>query len=323
MGKKKVVLDQFDFIRAIACLGIVLYHFAVDYGWPDIFNNYVGGVTYGDIYVTVFFFISGALLFYNHSEVDDLKLFYKKRALSIFPAFYIAWGLMYIRDVLRYKSLFYRGNPASIILSLIGMDGYLAFKINDYYILGEWFIGAIVLLYILYPLLTWMKREYKWVTFGLVILLYILSLKINLTGMVSFRMLPSCLISFYAGMLFVEHRKSAEKYWWIAGILLVILKCIEPGNMNIKGHIAGFLMAYMLYGIGTYLIKNKYYKKGDEIYWRHFIRSFFDTSCYDLPVYKVCIARCICPDKSSIINSNFNGDLYFGCCFKTGMHVYS
>ena len=73
--------------------------------------------------------------------------------------------------------------------------------------------------------------------------------------MVSFRMLPSCLISFYAGMLFVEHRKSAEKYWWIAGILLVILKCIEPGNMNIKGHIAGFLMAYMLYGIGTYLMK--------------------------------------------------------------------
>lgn len=51
MGKKKVVLDQFDFIRAIACLGIVLYHFAVEYGWPDIFNNYVGGVTYGDIYV--------------------------------------------------------------------------------------------------------------------------------------------------------------------------------------------------------------------------------------------------------------------------------
>ena len=78
MGKKKVVLDQFNFIRAIACLGIVLYHFAVEYGWPDIFNNYVGGVTYGDIYVTVFFFISGALLFYNHSEVDDLKLFYKK-----------------------------------------------------------------------------------------------------------------------------------------------------------------------------------------------------------------------------------------------------
>ena len=101
MGKKKVVLDQFDFIRAIACLGIVLYHFAVEYGWPDIFNNCGGGVTYGDIYVTVFFFISGALLFYNHSKIDDLKLFYKKRALSIFPAFYIAWGLMYIRDVLR------------------------------------------------------------------------------------------------------------------------------------------------------------------------------------------------------------------------------
>lgn len=325
MGKKKVVLDQFDFIRAIACLGIVLYHFAVEYGWPDIFNNYVGGVTYGDIYVTVFFFISGALLFYNHSKIDDLKLFYKKRALSIFPAFYIAWGLMYIRDVLRYKSLFYRGNPTSIILSLIGMDGYLAFKINDYYILGEWFIGAIILLYILYPLLTWMKREYKWVTFGLVILLYILSLKINLTGMVSFRMLPSCLISFYAGMLFVEHRKSAEKYWWIAGILLVILKCIEPGNMNIKGHIAGFLMAYMLYGIGTYLMKINIINKVMKFIGGISYEALFDTPCYDLPVYKVCTGRCDGDDASNIIDCNFGGDRYFGCCFKTGMqnnHVF-
>ena len=42
MKKKKVVLDQFDFIRAIACFGIVLYHFAVEYGWPDIFNEYYG-----------------------------------------------------------------------------------------------------------------------------------------------------------------------------------------------------------------------------------------------------------------------------------------
>ena len=107
MKKKKVVLDQFDFIRAIACLGIVLFHFAVEYGWPDIFNNCVGGVTYGDIYVTVFFFISGALLFYNHSEIDDLKLFYKNKQHYLSSRhFYIAWGLMYIRDVLRYKVCF-------------------------------------------------------------------------------------------------------------------------------------------------------------------------------------------------------------------------
>ena len=87
-------------------------------------------------------------------------------------------------------------------------------------------------------------------------------------------------------MLFVEHRKSAEKYWWIAGILLVILKCIEPGNMNIKGHIAGFLMAYMLYGIGTYLMKINIINK---------VMKFI------------------------------GGDRYFGCCFKTGMqnnHVF-
>ncbi len=40
---------------------------------------------------------------------------------------------------------------------------------------------------------------------------YILSLKINLTGMVSFRMLPSCLISFYAGMLLLNTEKGLKK----------------------------------------------------------------------------------------------------------------
>ena len=39
MTKKKNVLDQFDFIRAIACFGIVLFHFAVEYGWPLAFRN--------------------------------------------------------------------------------------------------------------------------------------------------------------------------------------------------------------------------------------------------------------------------------------------
>ena len=97
MGKKKAILDQFDFIRAIACLGIVLYHFAAEYGWLDIFSNYVGGVTYGDIYVTVFFFISGALLFYNHSEVDDLKLFSFKKSIIYLP------GILYCTGINVYK----------------------------------------------------------------------------------------------------------------------------------------------------------------------------------------------------------------------------
>ena len=255
------MLDQFDFIRAIACFGIVLFHFAVEYGWPFALSDFGGGVTYGDIYVTVFFFISGALLFYNHRQVEEIKLFYKKRAFSIFPPFYIAWGLLYLRDVLRYKNLFYRGNPFSIILSLVGMDGYLAYKVQDYYIIGEWFIGAVILLYLLYPLLAWFDKKCKSVTICGIIFLYILSLWINISGMVPFRTLPSCLLSFYIGMFFVDYRTSAEKYWWIGAILVECVKFVAFGNVNLKGHVVWIGMAYFLYGIGTYFMKNSIIKR--------------------------------------------------------------
>ena len=49
------------------------------------------------------------------------------------------------------------------------------------------------------------------------------------------------------------------------------------------------------------------------------------TPCYDLPVHKVCTGRCDGDDASNIIDCNFVGDRYFGCCFKTGMqnnHVF-
>ena len=74
-------------------------------------------------------------------------------------------------------------------------------------------------------------------------------------------------------------------------------------------------MAYMLYGIGTYLMKINIINKVMKFIGGISYEAFFDTSCYNLPVYKVCIARCICPDKSSIINSNFNGGPVFRLLF--------
>lgn len=259
--ERKKIIDQFDLIRAISCIGIVLFHFSVEYGRPRFFSDFGSGITYGDIYVTVFFFISGALLFYNYREVTDLRAFYKKRAIAIFPAFYLAWGVLYLKDVIRYKSWFYKGNPFSLILSLVGMDGYLAYKVNDYYILGEWFIGAIILLYVLFPMIVRMDRKCRGATVALIGFMYISSVWINISGMMAFRTLPSCLISFYFGMLFVDYRQMAEKYWLITCMALVVLKIIPYGNVNLKGHLAGICMACVLYGLGTYLMKYRTVKE--------------------------------------------------------------
>ena len=52
------------------------------------------------------------------------------------------------------------GNNAQIprwrvIFSLLGLDGYLAPVTPTFYKIGEWFLGVILLLYLLFPLLLW------------------------------------------------------------------------------------------------------------------------------------------------------------------------
>ena len=255
MARNKEAIKQFDFIRAVACIGIVLYHFSVESGWFNIIRVISGGgteITWGDIYVTVFFAISGALLHYNNAAIPNVKNFYKKRLATLLPPYYIAWGSMYILSVVKNKSVFYKGHPLSILLSFIGMDGYLSYRVTNYYILGEWFVGAIILLYLIYPMILWCDKKQNGLLTIAIVFSYIVSLKFSLTGMPSFRTIPSCLISFYIGFLLVEHHDKLNKGIFLSVLIItVVFTQLRIGNPNICAHILGILMAILLYGIGT------------------------------------------------------------------------
>jgi hypothetical protein len=41
------------------------------------------------------------------------------------------------------------------------MDGYLDYKYKSYYIMGEWFTGAIVIIYYLYPIIVYISNKNK------------------------------------------------------------------------------------------------------------------------------------------------------------------
>ena len=49
--------------------------------------------------------------------------------MSIFPAFYLVWLGEYIHWVLVTRNLFYSGNPFSMILAFLGMDGYFNYLV--------------------------------------------------------------------------------------------------------------------------------------------------------------------------------------------------
>ncbi len=158
---KKPSEESFNIIRAVSAVAIVLYHYSYSFyefgireSGPE-FLKFENG-DYGGIFVAVFFMLSGAALLYNYpvlSSVKEVLNFYKKRWLSLFPAFYIAWIIMYVINSKRVGGWFWGGPRKNFLLSFIGMDGYFLHLGMNYYCLGEWFLGGIIFMYLFYPLL--------------------------------------------------------------------------------------------------------------------------------------------------------------------------
>lgn len=79
-------LYSFDFIRSVCALGIIVFHFSCELPaalFHPLYNFSNGG--WGEVFVGIFFLLSGAVLYYNYSEIKCIKVFYYKRFKSIFP----------------------------------------------------------------------------------------------------------------------------------------------------------------------------------------------------------------------------------------------
>lgn len=91
----KEKLISIEFIRVFCAIGIILHHFSTDVSAEfKPFLSFANG-SWGDVIVTVFFVISGGMLYLNNNEIPSLKKFYYKRFKSIFPMFYIVFLLLF------------------------------------------------------------------------------------------------------------------------------------------------------------------------------------------------------------------------------------
>ena len=50
------------------------------------------------------------------------------------------------------------------IYTLLGVDGYLSAYQRNFYLIGEWFLGALVLCYIFFPFLRWLVKHIPFTT---------------------------------------------------------------------------------------------------------------------------------------------------------------
>lgn len=255
---KKEKITALDFLRTFCAVGIIFYHISCYAGEQAsrVFHSYANG-DYGAILVGIFLMISGTVLYYNYQQIPSLKTFYYKRWKTMYPAFYLAWAGLAAALCLVNRGSVWNAPAYKFILTLLGLDGYLNYLGPTFYLVGKWFFGAIVLLYVIYPLL--MKAVNR---FGWTVLVVLLPLWFWQDNTSFFRIHPECnliycTLQFVLGMLTAKYHLYKNKYLLYLSIpaaltLLIIPIPYLPGVQRVC---LLFFAFFALFAVGQLLTK--------------------------------------------------------------------
>lgn len=179
-------IKHFDVVRVICFVLIIYYHMiaqlpvngicAHETIYPLVAN---ANMQIGTFAVAVFFMISGASLMYTTKDKLSLGTFYLKRYIRLLIPFYVVTFMYYIVNVIRvrdFAGVYTGGVPVwRWIFTLFGMDEWVSMHgiVTFSRGIGEWFLGALVILSLVFPLLRYLMLKNAKVFMAAVLLLYI------------------------------------------------------------------------------------------------------------------------------------------------------
>jgi len=249
-------LHYLDFIRVVANLAIILFHYSV---WTErlVAADFLLVRDYtwlGEIGVSLFLILSGASLSQSTKGDFDTPAFYRKRIRAIFPMFYLVYAcFMGLALVLHQYQFSAERSPFAFALTLIGLDGLLSTVIPTYYLVGEWFLGCIIVLYLLYPAIRYCFTRNDILTLALCCAAVLL-LQNFYTSTFPLQRLPLFRIAeFVFGMFFLtrftSNRPADHLLIGLAAIVLVFastldLQSIGTVTMNMYGMVVFVCIAY-------------------------------------------------------------------------------
>lgn len=159
-----------DILRTLAAILVFISHYAYNYNFDRLafFYNNVAGFT-GRIGVVLFFFVSGYLAAMSlKSGLFNLKRFYLVKSIRILVPYWISYfvvssifilGALFnpnlVHNTPLARILYVGGDYFKLIPMFLGIDGIsnALFETDYYFFVGEWFIGAIICMYIIAPIL--------------------------------------------------------------------------------------------------------------------------------------------------------------------------
>lgn len=274
LEKKNTRVVGFDLIRIIACFFVLLVHFnaqvcGYENGQLVYPNSIIPGIFFGGrIYlgtlgVVMFFILSGASLTMTHRPGESIFKFYIRRFLSIFPPFWIAFLLATAFDFLYFRGISIAA-PWKFIISFAGLDGYFS-SLNlipcDYYKLGEWFLGCIILIYAIFPLIHWlMEKSPKAMCYSTaaVILLGLLCVRWKVPALKTSTSFLLCLGEVMLGMLYQRfslHQHKGKCLWISTSIFVISLIISNYISAELLNLVTGCFL-FCLLMVASELIKS-------------------------------------------------------------------
>lgn len=255
-SQKNRVLEL-DLLRVLAIALIYLQHLfhlcipdPINLSQCELFLN-LARINPGELGVSLFIFLSGFTLTRFSIKNKSIKEFYLGRFLRLYIPFWIAYFPILIY-FLTNKLLPLKISFGSMLLSFFGLDGYLSsfFSINSWYLIGEWFFGFIIIIYIIYPKLYSLFKANKYVyLLACLVVVYIVS-KFQL--IMPLRVVPLRLLEFSTGMLIATFSNNNTRQIFFK--ILIILGALILNEGLIKFGIFYVIVKLILIDIVFYYI---------------------------------------------------------------------
>lgn len=205
----------FDLLRILAIFMIVCAHIGQLYriiffmGSAPVFQMFYFGI--GELGVFLFIFISGAVLEYSYYYIDSFAkwpTFFYNRFIRIYPAFWLSMIFGFIINFFLLKHEDLSNEPIfNIFWEFTGMTIYLNPSVNYINPIG-WFIGLIIILYLLFPIISAAMKKSSIITLVSLIVIgffstYLINQYLAASGGSGARVFPICNLAYFAMGIFL------------------------------------------------------------------------------------------------------------------------
>ena len=165
-----------------------------------------------------------------------------------------------MKNVFKNRKLFYSGHWTNLLFSVIGLDGYLAYRFKTYYLIGEWFLGAIIIIYIIYPLLSFLMNINLLIIHFLIFVYYLWNYYTNNVIILGRRNIFNCFNSFYFGMITIKFHYLffKNKIIFIISFIIFVFLYFIRAEIVLLAQIHGFSLYISLVQIGEVVMNTRF-----------------------------------------------------------------